>query len=930
MGKARPLKLLACLPGASNQRAIAERFLRKGGVVTSFADGFLAKARDWVDGENPETEVLPFGQFVLRVAQFAGGELPRIAPGNVELEAVGLACQELPSDSPFFRARSFPGAHRAILEAIHELDAARFPWQDAEEEKLRSLAMIRAELDERLAKLRLSRFTDIAAGLLDRGAVALEQPLRVLVFAFGEYSELRKDLLVWLEKQGVEVVVVVERAGAGQSLFDDSARYAAGLGRLAEPVGESLGLAEALFRGQSAPFAGPAQTEIWRYPDELYEAEWVLREIQTRLDAGMRPERVAVLSRDPERAVPLLLSAGARLGIPVAASARLPLLSNARVRIILQLLEALAKDDPGLLLRLAHTSYLRLPSEGYALLKAQVREANRAKRGFMGLESTEHLPWLAPLHDWMQRYRAGSRKLHEWSEAITDLAQIVDAGGDDFQESPTSDRDVRALDRARAELSAAMALASDSGSPYSLAQFAAVCRARWERAWTLPGSGLANEYRGIRVVSDAQAIREVDLVVGIGLVEGKFPRTRREHPVLSDLERIQINERYGIRLGTSRDSARRERDEFYRLCSSANALILSHPATEDDRERLAAYYLSQVEACGAPVTKGSRERSEIVPAVPTLAADVALAQARREPRGPSSVEFVDRDAIDERFPTPNPLGVRELGEVVACPFRSFVRYRLQLEPGRYPDRWRRLAGLPGEAKLHRAANESEAQTALTEALERFLEEVRGQCPEWESDLLRGGGTRLIEDWVQREFKAREVWPRDPVSDRPSLKSGFISTYGEAILNVKGHPTLRMTRTAVVPPDAGPERRLPLMAQLGLVRRQFPEEKQPLLEIETLSGERQLVCAHLPEGFVNPPGCKVFELVPKSHSESAGWEAMEEESKRAIRAALTLVKQMNVAPSPGQHCATCAYGELCRRSQEYGEEESPFGADTAAA
>ena len=35
---------------------------------------------------------------------------------------------------------------------------------------------------------------------------------------------------------------------------------------------------------------------------------------------------------------------------------------------------------------------------------------------------------------------------------------------------------------------------------------------------------------------------------------------------------------------------------------------------------------------------------------------------------------------------------------------------------------------------------------------------------------------------------------------------------------------------------------------------------------------------------------------------------------------------DMRPTPGDACDACGFGELCRRSRLFGEEDSPFGAD----
>ena len=46
----------------------------------------------------------------------------------------------------------------------------------------------------------------------------------------------------------------------------------------------------------------------------------------------------------------------------------------------------------------------------------------------------------------------------------------------------------------------------------------------------------------------------------------------------------------------------------------------------------------------------------------------------------------------------------------------------------------------------------------------------------------------------------------------------------------------------------------------------------------------------------------------------------------VQLAVKRAREAQVTPTPGTHCTGCAYGELCRRSSEYGETDDPFEVD----
>ena len=49
-------------------------------------------------------------------------------------------------------------------------------------------------------------------------------------------------------------------------------------------------------------------------------------------------------------------------------------------------------------------------------------------------------------------------------------------------------------------------------------------------------------------------------------------------------------------------------------------------------------------------------------------------------------------------------------------------------------------------------------------------------------------------------------------------------------------------------------------------------------------------------------------------------------KDSLRHALRTLQEGDMRPSPGDPCDSCDFGELCRRSRLFGEDDSPFGAD----
>ena len=102
-----------------------------------------------------------------------------------------------------------------------------------------------------------------------------------------------------------------------------------------------------------------------------------------------------------------------------------------------------------------------------------------------------------------------------------------------------------------------------------------------------------------------------------------------------------------------------------------------------------------------------------------------------------------------------------------------------------------------------------------------------------------------------------------------------------------------------------------------------------VEVETMHGTRTLLvlprAAEMSLISRHQEGLNVVDLSGGAEGVIAQ-KAFFDEVKRRLRRAVQRLQQSGVQPMAGEHCAWCGYGELCRRSLEFNEEESPFGED----
>jgi hypothetical protein len=104
--------------------------------------------------------------------------------------------------------------------------------------------------------------------------------------------------------------------------------------------------------------------------------------------------------------------------------------------------------------------------------------------------------------------------------------------------------------------------------------------------------------------------------------------------------------------------------------------------------------------------------------------------------------------------------------------------------------------------------------------------------------------------------------------------------------------------------------------------------EPALEIETMSGERQLMLLNRkprPALSSIQPHLKTVDLA--TIDDPALWKrTFYDQVTELLRRAVLKINSGSVEPIKGDHCDWCDYGELCRRSARFSEDDSPFGSD----
>lgn len=952
------MRVLRVVPGSIGLEPTIRSFCRQEGYITALSDSALVLARRFA-GEDAPVEIRSFGELVRMVLELCGEPSGRIA-GSLETQAaIALAAKDLPADSPFAQVAKFAGFHEAVTQVLGELHE----WEiDADEmerlaesapprlaAKLRGLAQLDRDKDAMLRELGREPHTTQIRNCLECAPERDGALNRLLVLAGTEESPLKARWLRWLAKHGTQITVVCDRHATDAPIFAGVDRMVAHLEVPAEPIGGGTRLSENLFRSKVTPGEPERDTgtSLVIAADALAESEAALR------NCVEFPANSAIFVRDLSTYAPLIEASARRLNVPVRLSRRAPLLTNSLIRLTLAALEACAGNDVRRLGALLRSSYLGLTGDQQAQLQSAIKDAHSARElqwetlKLWANLHVEQFPWVTELLEWRRKALGGRFSLREWKPILDELIDHKEMPWHLRREGAAesmAERDRRARNQMQRLLASHISVESLGSEPaYELAQVVTVCRGLLEDA----DVSIPAEENGVLVTDRVEHLSDASRLHVLGMLEGVFPRRRTEDPILTDEERVAISDLRpeGPRLLSSHDRAAGERDTFYRICASARQnLVFSYPQTDDQRDNIPAFYLSEVaRALGAehlPTHTIPRRELAPEPGFCLAEADRKLRAAMEGP--PAAFAEVELSTLLGRLAIKpdNDHGFRptELRDALQCPFRYTFQHRLRLSARRGTTRWQALRKLPQEAQLVTQPNRERAETALLTALDAQLDSLYSEVDQWEMQLLRSGGQRLIRDWLRREFAARKVWPKEPGSVSANVHFGDASLKdtmpGQVRLEGTVPATSRFRNYNVAhlyqsnPANAKEmtedEQLLVGLYMLALYQRGH----EVAIEFDDVAGKRELVVLTREGGTAHGEAKDGLSVIDLSTSDDPGASrrAFFEEVKKSLRRAMERIQSVRIDPIKGGHCMWCDYGELCRRSQDFGEDLSPFGQD----
>lgn len=946
MAKAE-VQLIGVLPGASHLREALGRFASGRCTVTGFDDALLKLGANYLP-EDGDASYLPFADLIVRLLACCEIEAIRLATHGHLSAAIGLACRALPSESPFSDAARFTGTHTRIEQALRDLrhwgidsDSLQVTARSGpghEQRRLQSLAEVEVEVTTTLGRIGRELLSDQIGRLLPANPVHPLPFKRVILLSGSEPPPRYLKVIRWLSDHGVPVVILAPWLKNSQQLVDNLQAMSGSLEVPVSEPAESIWV-HSLF-GKEAVLDEAPEVGIVSTGDRLSECEWAIREAMELNSTGLRYDAMGVFTRDPERYGPLLRSSAQRLGIPVSVSVAAPLLTNGFASFLLRLLTALSDDSPRGLIPLIGSSYSGLSRDEQIHIREKIRELRVARTWSWEALRDWLLSWepssatLSGAVTWKVELGIAQGSMAEWHgrlQSLIESAALNTRVG--APESPTRDSDLRAMAALlRATADSASVEEAHGGIQRNFAEFSRRCASLWESEVMVTVS----ETGGIRMCTQADSLPELDVLFVVGMLEGSMPRRRREDSILRDTDRALLNQHLGLTppLPDSFAVARKERDIFLTLCASASkCLVFSYPRTDEESDNVPAFYLSELERClEGRIQKADRPVGEFVPVMDEcrafsdgrLRAALDLPEVLLSPQG-----LTEHDAIG--LVTPDfelPIEIDELGKALTCSFQSAFRFRLRLFDREHQDPASRLTGIPQKALLAGAKSPNEARTALESAITDLLESSRAESENWEIALIESAASRLVNEWIQREFAARELWARDEADAAYNFKlderlkhemkiSGKTVRFSAripAMYRIGDLSVIQLFRRSA--PDKSPfedNSKVSDWIRFGLLLlSQHGRAKGVALEVDGYNGKRSLLVAPSESSsFLRSDQAEGLRRIGVADS----IPSLAEQVKSAVRQAVDQLSEGSIRPTPSEACKFCAYGDLCRFSAE---------------
>ncbi|MBS1718633.1 MAG: PD-(D/E)XK nuclease family protein [Armatimonadetes bacterium] len=836
------------------------------------------------------------------------------ADESLILTLIHDACSNLPDDSPFKPSERFAGTHQAIRSCLIELSETEILGQLSSlqvedphlQAKLQGLLEINDAVRHDLERLRRTTLHAQMEGLLEQKLQT--DGLKGMIYLWDEEDGAATTrLLEWVASQGVAVHCLVPThpflGGDAPAQSHPSACL------FVEKAPDAM-LPQSLF------VAGGIQDEV----------EWVLRDVASKIQGGERVDQFALICRDVAAYAPFLAASAARFKLPLRLSARAPLLSNGYVRFLLKLLKALSALDLRPLSSLATSRFFGVETEEGLAARQMMLDLALSPIPWEELEAKcqdgEQTAWLFPILEWRLAALRSSVKIQGWIDQLIDLTSLLNLPASTLEKGPDAERTRRAEAAMRQCLARLGTTLSLRPNPqFSLRAFVRLCEAAWQDAeYSLPSLDA-----GIRITHEPDELVQAKHVYMLDMLEGRLPRRRREDPILRDDEKLVLRQLTGKELKDSSASYADEQMFFVRALGMATASVTySYAREKGEQEQIPSYFLDEARRLG-PVNERFFRRDMFAPTVdPILTCDQELAAALAQPEAPLPAIELPAEAakLEEGFK----FSTRQLHDAFICPFLFFIRHRMGIKTRDRGAAWTRLTSIlektnPAALPLERL------RPVLEQKFEEFLAEAATYADAQELAGFASIREQFIEGIIERESVARELWKESGPYDLDiEQQAGGIRARFDVLKSHGGVTTGTVYRYSTKhweSPDGSAIDNFEEFALLRLLERHRGTNDVAVV-VDTVTEGKVAYYRHKGP-FQTRLDAKVrgasIARIQGGSNDGGNANDQWQDHVDNVNNALKRSRAGFIRPDPtDSHCRYCGYGELCRRSYDFGEEE----------
>ncbi len=739
-----------------------EKSLKDGGKICAFSEVGLRTIYEML--EYPDNgEFVTFPKLTEHVCLMLDIPYFPLASQGVVRESLRYAINHLP-ESPFVDILHYPGYLTVLQRLLHEFRMWNAPLQiecysSIEDERLSQLLNIVCQVDSLqkscLEKIGVEILSSRLRRCLDADVKELLEHFDVSFVHSSEVTPLIIDWLSWARERSLSGTYYYPKISNRKNMFQGIELL---IGKSAECSDVKHFWYENLFTTEKNEKID-IDAQLFSTPDILAECEWVVHKCMEHTKGHVSGKRIGIYAKELESYAPLLRVAAERVGLPLRFCMRTKLVENTFVGYVNNLLKWLLLEDISSASYVINSSYSGINYEEKQFLLDSLHRSiphNDSHQVLLdNLPSTfECSVWLKKIIEWGLSVKSIECNLETWIQNLRDLILIV--SDNFFDENPYNrdellERDQRAcLSLIRSLTDYASIHTRDVYRHYSASKFHDVCI----KVWEMDDVVYPYMQSGVTVTNNLDALQELDVLFVVGCLEGFYPKKRRENVILSDEDKQLVSETVSLvhLLPNSYDTVREERDDFIRICALPSEQILfSYPETSEDRDNIPAFYITEIERyLGRDLHTKHYTRLDGV-------------NREKEQRKILTNKADEKDSWTSEFLAGKREGcvdVKELVSIEQCPFRAALKYGLDVrEDATLQNAFGYVLKLLNWDRTMEMKSEEEARKMLLSQFQVLLSEKLYKLTAWEKSLLSGAVKNRINNFIKREFSARDLWRR---------------------------------------------------------------------------------------------------------------------------------------------------------------------------